>query len=113
MKSVILPGLVGVALAFGLSQNAPAADKEKTASVTGCLQKEGDKAGEFSIVGADGKKYGLRSHEVKLEEHLNHKVTVTGKVKEEKHAVANTPGKTEAGDMTVATLTMISASCQP
>ena len=111
MKLVISRSLFGAVLVFGLSQNAPAADKENTISVTGCLQKQGDKSGEFSIVDADGKKYGLRSHDVKLADHLNHKVTVTGKMKEEKHSAATAPGKTETGDITVTNLTMVSTSC--
>ncbi len=69
MRSIILPSVFGVVLAFGVGQSAPAADKQNT-SVTGCLQKQGDKSGEFSIVDADGKKYGLKSSQVKLEDHL-------------------------------------------
>jgi len=109
---MILPSVLGVALAFGVSHSAPAADKQNTISVTGCLQKQGDKAGEFSIVDADGKKYGLKSSEVKLADHLNHKVTVSGKLKEEKHEASSRPNKTESGDITVTNLTMISTSCQ-
>jgi hypothetical protein len=112
MRSMILPAVFGAVLALGVSPNAPAADKQNTMSVTGCLQKQGDKAGEYSIVDADGKKYGLKSSQVKLEEHLNHKVTVTGKLKEEKHEASSNPGKTESGDITVTNLTMISKSCQ-
>ena len=103
-----------VALSFG---SITAAAQEKTTggkpvTVTGCLQKQGDKAGEFSIVDADGKKYGLKSSEVKLADHLNHKVTVSGKLKEEKHEASSRPNKTESGDITVTNLTMISTSCQ-
>ena len=48
-----------------------------TKIVTGCLQK-GDEPGEFSITGQDGRTWGLRSSNVKLEQHVGHQVTVTG-----------------------------------
>src|SRR5690242_2342322 len=51
-------------------------------TVTGCLQK-GDEPNEYAITGEDGKKYGLRSTTVKLDDHLGHKVAVTGRVKKE------------------------------
>jgi hypothetical protein len=46
-------------------------------TVTGCLQK-GDEPGEFSIIGEDGKTWGLHSTSVKLDKHLGHSVTVAG-----------------------------------
>src|SRR5258705_12744176 len=46
-------------------------------SVTGCLQK-GDEAGGFLLDSDDGKTWGLKSHNVKLADHVGHKVTVTG-----------------------------------
>jgi hypothetical protein len=50
-------------------------------SVTGCL-KTGDQGGEYSVVGQDGKKYGLwASGKVKLDEHVGQVVTVTGRRK--------------------------------
>src|SRR2546423_11834534 len=54
----------------------------KAVTVTGCLQK-GDEPGEYAITGADGKAYGVRSTTVKLADHLNHKVTITGKTAKE------------------------------
>jgi len=117
MKSVILTSLLALVAAFGLGQNAVGADKDKnkTVTVTGCLEKNGDQAGEYSIVGSDGKKYGLRSKNVKLENHLTHKVTVTGKMKEEEQS-ADRPaktGSTEYADIDVTNLKMISTSCTP
>src|SRR5438105_4536192 len=92
MKSTILRLVVSGILSLGLCssglaqaqrQKPSGPDKAATVTVTGCLQK-GDESGEYSIMGADGKGYGLRSTTVKLANHLNHKVTVTGKtVKEE------------------------------
>src|SRR5437016_5603558 len=63
-------------------------------SVTGCLQKDEKEKGEYLITGEDGKTWGVKSTSVKLEDHVNHKVTVTGKVTKEGH-------ETEAGDLNV------------
>src|ERR1017187_8289916 len=65
-----------------------------TMTVTGCLQK-GDEAGEFSIAGEDGKLWGLRSSTVKLEDHVGHKVTVTGTASGESKAEAKKEGGVE------------------
>jgi hypothetical protein len=97
---------------------APEKKAEKsTHTVTGCLQK-GDEAGEFSITGEDGKTWGLRSTSVKLDEHLGHKVTVTGstthetKAEEKKEGqVENAGSKTEYADLDVTSLKMVSESC--
>jgi hypothetical protein len=96
---------------------------DATKTVTGCLQK-GDEPDEFAITTDDGKTYGLRSADVKLAEHVGHKVTVTGastyESKEEKAAekkekkegkVENAAGKQEIGDLKVTGLKMVSASC--
>src|SRR5438105_1180271 len=72
--------------------SAKSADRNP-ATVTGCLA-QGDEANEFSIKGEDGKTYGLRSSNVKLSEHLNHKVTVTGKVTSEKAKAGKIEAKT-------------------
>jgi hypothetical protein len=91
-----------------------------TKTVTGCLQK-GDEPGEFSIQGEDGTVWGLKSSRVKLEEHLGHKVTVTGaaskesRVEERKESkdgeVEKAANKVEYGDIRVASLRMVSDSC--
>ena len=91
-----------------------------TKTVTGCLQK-GDEAGEFSIVGEDGKLWGLRSSTVKLQDHVGHKVTVTGTASRESKAeaekekkegqVENAAQKEEYGDLRVTILKMISDTC--
>ncbi len=93
----------------------------QTQSVTGCLQK-GDEAGEFSITGEDGKTWELRSRSVKLDEHVGHKVTVTGsptreskaeeKAEEKKEGkVEKASSKEEYGDLSVTSLKMISTTC--
>ena len=98
--------------------NKPAKEAK---TVTGCLQK-GDEPGEFSIQGEDGKVWGLKSSSVKLEEHLGHKVSVTGSASEESSAeekrekkegeVEKASKKEEYGDIRVASLKMISDSCK-
>jgi hypothetical protein len=92
-----------------------------TKTVTGCLQK-GDEPGEFSITGADGKTWGLRSSTVKLEQHVGHQVTVTGSAHRESKAhekaeekkegqMENAAGKEEYGDLQVTSLKMVSETC--
>jgi len=107
-----------------LAQGEPEKKAEKSAhaqTVTGCLQKA-DASGEFSITGEDGKTWGLRSTSVKLEQHIGHKVTVTGsttnesakteKAEEKKEGqVENAASKTEYADLAVTSLKMISDSC--
>jgi hypothetical protein len=100
-----------------IAQSAAPEKKASSHTVTGCLQK-GDEAGEFSITGEDGKTWGLRSTSVKLDEHLGHKVTVTGstthetKAEEKKEGqVENAGSKTEYADLTVTSLKMVSDSC--
>ncbi len=106
--------VLAIAIVFSLcSVQAQAQQKTGKSSgnvtVTGCLQK-GDEAGEFSITGADGKTYGLRSTSVQLEGHLGHKVTVTGKLKREENEGKNENTK-EVGDLDVSNLKMVSTSC--
>jgi hypothetical protein len=102
-----------------VAQSAAPEKKAEVSShtVTGCLQKGGE-AGEFSITGEDGKTWGLRSTSVKLDQHLGHKVTVTGstthetKAEEKKEGqVENAASKAEYADLTVTSLKMVSDSC--
>jgi hypothetical protein len=51
----------------------------KVVSLTGCLMK-GDEPSEVWLEEKGGKIYGLESSQIKLTEHLGHKVTVTGHV---------------------------------
>jgi hypothetical protein len=92
-----------------------------TKTVTGCLQK-GDEPDEFSIRGEDGKTWGLRSSNVKLEQHVGHQVTVTGSAHRESKAqekaeekkegqMENAAGKEEYGDLRVTDLKMVSDTC--
>jgi len=115
--------LAAVSLAVALSGTTVGFAQTKTASakktVTGCLQK-GDEVNEFSITGEDGKRYDLRSSAVDLSKHLGHKVTVAGtfkaesyeKEKGEKAENEKKEGGSEAGDIRVTSLKMISDKCQ-
>ncbi len=121
---ILCLSLCPIALAQGTApekQEKKADKSAHTQTVTGCLQK-GDEAGEFSITGEDGKTWGLRSTSVKLDEHLGHKVTVTGstthetkaqeKAEEKKEGqVENAASKAEYADLTVTSLKMVSETC--
>lgn len=69
--------------------------------------------------GEDGKTYGLRSKAVNLSQHLGHKVTVTGmfraeSAEKEKGEAEEHEKKeaSEAGDIRVTGLKMVSDKCQ-
>ena len=78
--------------------------------------------GEYSITGEDGKTYGLRSKSVNLSEHLGHKVTITGTLRPEsaekekgemtEHEKHEQHETTEAGDIQVSDVKMVSDKCQ-
>jgi hypothetical protein len=87
-----------------------------TRTITGCLQKD-DHANKYRLI-AEHAKWELTSDNVRLEDHVGHKVKVDGAVsnaafhgmKEDlKAEVHKTP--TETGDLTVTNLEMISDSC--
>jgi len=111
------------ALCPGMHWNAYAAPAQgKAMSVTGCLVK-GDEPNEFSITGANGKTYGLRSSSVNLSEHVGHKLTVKGTVKkegdedekneaEEQEKNERKSGSKETADLNVTAVKMISNTCK-
>jgi hypothetical protein len=107
-------------LALGLGSLAWTAQEDQTktkggksVTVTGCLQK-GDEAGEYSVAGEDGKRYGVRSKSVDLSKHLGHKVTVTGtKMREEnEEKKKNEAGGGEYADLRVTDIKHISETCK-
>ncbi len=110
-----------VALVAG-AMTSPAAAQAPT-SVTGCLSK-GTAKDTFTISGADGKAYSLTSSTVKLEQHVGHKVTVTGtSAGVETGALKDTSmakdtsmkkpaGATGGGVLSVSKLKMVSAECK-
>jgi hypothetical protein len=102
-------------------ETPPQEKQDHAKTVTGCLQK-GHEKGEFSIKGEDGKTWGLRSTNVKLDEHVGHQVTVTGSAHHETKAqekseekkegqMENAAGKEEYGDLRVTDLKMVSETC--
>lgn len=107
-----------------IAQNATQGQPEKkaekpahTQTVAGCLEK-GDEPGEALITGEDGKTWGLHSTSVKLDQHLGHKVSVTGSITHESKAEEKKEGqvekaseKREYADLEVTSLKMISETC--
>ncbi len=86
-------------------------------TVTGCVQK-GDQPGEVSITAEDGRIWELHSATSKLDEHINHIVTVTGTTTRDTKAeakkegqVENASGKQEYGNLLVSSVTMVSKTC--
>jgi hypothetical protein len=85
----------------------------KSVTVTGCLQK-GDEAGEYSITGDDGKRFGLRSKSVDLSKHVGHKVTVAGTQtrEENEEKEKKESGGGEYADLRVTNIKHISETCK-
>lgn len=97
---------------------------EATRTLTGCVRREADDAHEINLLATDGSVWDLSSDTVKLDPHVGHIVTVTGKVrhaalhglkeeiKEEAKEHGLTKRSTEHGDLSVSSLAMVSVSCQ-
>jgi hypothetical protein len=98
-------GLTGGLTPHAYSKNKGPKMTGQTITATGCLTQEPKEKNEYLITGEDGKTWGLKSNTVKLSEHLNHKVTVTGKVTKGGH-------ESEAGDVNVSELKMASTTCK-
>lgn len=120
--------LLAAAVALLAVVMTSAAAAQQPTSVTGCLAKTGKDA--FSISGTDGKAYSLTSSTVKLDQHVGHKVTVTGTstgvetaaltdtsakkdagTTKDTSMTKNTPA-TGAGALNVSSLKMVSADCK-
>ena len=109
-----------VAEGKAVAKSEARAEIKQNVTVTGCLQK-GDEAGEFSILGENGKGWDLRSSTVKLEDHVGHKVTVAGTARPESKAEAKEEKKTgevvkasekeNYRDLRVTSLNMVSDTC--
>ncbi len=96
---------------------------QQPTSVTGCLEK-GTAKDTYTLKSADGKTYTLTSATVKLDQHVGHKVTVTGApagmetgaLKDTSRAPAPPAKSGEApmssGALTVTTLKHVSNSCK-
>ena len=110
LTSGLLSGALAIPLMCGLTAGIEAKSKNpksnaQNMTVTGCLTQDANEKNEYLVKGEDGKTWGLKSQRIKLNQHLNHKVTVTGKVTKGAH-------ESEAGDMNVSTLKMVSDSCK-
>jgi hypothetical protein len=102
------------ALAWAAQEKETKTKSGKSMTVTGCLQK-GDEAGEYSLTGDDGKRYGLHtSGSLDLSKHLGHTVTVTGtKMHEENETKEkHEAGGAEAADLRVTNVKHVSETCQ-
>jgi hypothetical protein len=103
--------LCNVAIAAEKGDKKMGAKGGKEVTVTGCLTK-GDDANEYAIKGDDGKTYGLYSSDgINLADHVNHKVTVTGKVTKERAGKKEAGKPEESEHLRVTDLKMISSTC--
>jgi hypothetical protein len=114
-------GLIALLVCVSLLLRGAAQDTKDTSritryGVTGCLQ-EGHDVNEYQLI-AENAKWDLKSDDVRLADHVAHKVKVDGVVSNQpfhgmkedlKAEVRKKP--TETGDLTVANLEMVSDSC--
>ena len=111
---IALAGCVSLVL-MGAAQDANDTSKT-TRYVTGCLQ-QGNDANQYYLI-AENSKWHLKSDNVRLEDHVGHKVKVAGVVsnqpfhgmKEDLKAEVNKK-PTETGVLTVTNLEIVSDSC--
>ena len=115
---------VGGLLVGGLASSAPVAAQQPTTTVTGCLSK-GLGKDIFDLKSSDGRTYSLTSTNVKLSQHVGHRVTVTGtSAGIETGALRDTSKKIDTsmkkaagapfggGGLTVTSLKMVSTQCK-
>ena len=99
--------------AAGTSRADDNKKEDKTRTLTGCVQK-GESAKDFALIAEDGSKWELEGNDVKLADHVGHKVTVQGKVehaKDDDKTAVGTDAK-KSGELEVRTLTMVSDTCK-
>jgi hypothetical protein len=113
-------GLIALLVCVSLLLMGAAQDTKDTSQltryVTGCLQK-GHDANEYHLI-AESAKWRLKSNNVRLADHVGHKVKIAGVVsnqpyhgmKEDLKAEVN-KNPTETGVLTVTNLEMVSDSC--
>ena len=117
---------VTMLLAGAIPASAVTSRGNSPESATGCLQK-GDKPDTFKLVGKDGKTWDVWSKKVSLAGHVGHTVTLTGDVKKSdmsgmsgmKDTSMSKMGdsskmsgmSSSSGNMNVASMTMVSATC--
>ena len=114
-------GLVALLVCVGLLLSGAAQDAKDTSQVTrygvtGCLQ-EGHNHNEYQLI-AENAKWDLKSDDIRLADHVGHKVKVNGVVSNQpfhgmkedlKAEVGKNP--TETGELTVTNLEVVSDSC--
>jgi|ERR1700733_572403 len=82
-----------------------------THTVTGCLKKSTE-PNIFSITDENGKMWELQSKSVQLDQHVNHKVSVTGKMPHKAKGSSDSSDNVPAENrLRVTSLKMISESC--
>jgi len=99
--------------AAGTSRADDNKKEDKTRTLTGCVQK-GESAKDFALIAEDGSKWELEGNDVKLADHVGHKVTVQGKVehaKDDAKTAVGTDAK-RSGELVLRTLTMVSDTCK-
>jgi hypothetical protein len=115
MKLSLLIGTLALA-AMALPGTARAQDHTSpdsfTHTVTGCL-KNGTDRNVFSLTDENGKMWELRSKTVQLGQHVNHKVSVTGKIPKKAKSDGNgsSDDATVENRLRVTSLKMINESC--
>ena len=117
---LLLGGVTFAAGPIGGGRTGPA---QQPTSITGCLEK-GTAKDTYTLKSADGRTYTLTSATVKLDQHVGHKVMVTGApagmetgaLKDTSMAPAPPAKSGEApmpsGALTVTTLKHLSSSCK-
>ncbi|MEO5926412.1 MAG: hypothetical protein ABIR70_21495 [Bryobacteraceae bacterium] len=108
MKLFLSLALVGIAWTGVVrAQATPPVAGSGSVTVTGCIEKSTTE--EYSLTSQDGKKYELRTinNEIKLADHVGHRVTVTAAGP---RAGTNVPS-TERVSLDVIALAMVSQSC--
>lgn len=75
--AVIASSLLLVVISAGAQEDRN--DDLKTHTATGCLMKVGP-SNAYTLTDENGKTWGLRSSNVKLDPHVGHTITVTGTI---------------------------------
>ncbi len=83
-----------------------------THTLTGCL-RQGANANIFALTDENGKSWELRSKTVRLGSHLNHTVTVTGKISQHSKGTGDgsSGGTAPESRLLVTSLKMVNDSC--
>jgi hypothetical protein len=110
--SLVIGTLALAAVALPGVAMAQAKPDTFTHTMTGCLKKTQD-ANIFSFTDENGKMWELQSKTVQLAPHVNHTVTITGKLPQKPNPNGNGSSPDAAPDnrFRVTSLKMVSESC--